>query len=182
MRATIKNALACCVVEVESFESAESFMSKFDMRTPGCMIVDINLPGMNGLEMLDLIKHARARFPAIILSGHGSVSSAVWAGRLGVVNFVEKPFRVGELLTAVNEALDDLTLMAESPSFYLSTLSSRETEVLRCLSLGAINKGVAHELGISVRTVEVYRANIMKKLKVRTLAQAILVAREGGYV
>jgi two-component system response regulator FixJ len=182
LRRLVRQALADVCTDFEEFASAEEFLAGHADRPPGCIIVDIELPGIDGLELLERIARGRAAFPVIIVSANGNVPHAVRAGRLGVVDFIEKPFRVDDLLTAVNKGFDLLRTQRLSRVRALATLTRREKEVLVAFADGAPNKVVAHDLGLSVRTVELHRANMMKKLGVRSLSQALLIAKDGGYV
>jgi two-component system response regulator FixJ len=182
LRRLVRQILTPRLIEVEEFGSSEAFLDGHRDRAAGCIIVDICLPGINGLDLLELIARGRAAYPVIVLSGNASVPSAVRAGRLGVVDFIEKPFRVDQLVEAVEQAFQLLHSRQLSRLGALGTLTPREVEVLVSFADGAPNKVVAHSLGLSVRTVEVYRASMMKKLGVRSLAQALFLAKDGGYL
>jgi two-component system, LuxR family, response regulator FixJ len=182
LRSLIRQALADCCSHVEEFESAESFLAGHPSRPPGCIIVDIGLPGINGLDLLELIARRRGAFPVVVVSANADIPHALRAGKLGVVDFIEKPFRVDSLVAAVEKGFDLLRLHSLSRTPALETLTRREKEVLVAFADGAPNKVVAHNLGLSVRTVELHRANMMKKLGVRSLSQALLIAKDGGYV
>lgn len=182
LRALVRQILTPRLIEVHEFDSAEAFLAGHHDRPSGCIIVDICLPGINGLDLLEMIARGRAAYPVIVLSGNASVPSAVRAGRLGVVDFIEKPFRVDQLVEAVEQAFELLRARELSPLGALTTLTPREIDVLVSFADGAPNKVVAHSLGLSVRTVEVYRANMMRKLGVRSLAQALFLAKDGGYL
>jgi len=182
LRSLIRQALAECCTHWEEFESAESFLEGHSTRPPGCIIVDIGLPGINGLDLLELIARRRGAFPVVVVSAQGDIPHALRAGRLGVVDFIEKPFRVDQLVAAVEKGFERLDSHQHSRIPALETLTRREKEVLVAFAEGAPNKVVAHDLGLSVRTVELHRANMMKKLGVRSLSQALLIAKEGGYV
>jgi two-component system response regulator FixJ len=182
LRKLIRQALAETCTDFEEFDSAEAFLAGHPNRLPGCIIVDIELPGINGLELLEAIAQGRAAFPVIMVSANGNVPHAVRAGRLGVVDFIEKPFRVDDLIAAVEKGFELLRTQRLSRVRALATLTRREKEVLVAFADGAPNKIVAHNLGLSVRTVELHRANMMKKLGVRSLTQALLIAKDGGYV
>ena len=182
LRRLVRQILAPRLIEVEEYGSSEAFLDGHPDRPAGCIIVDICLPGIDGLELLEVIARGRAAYPVIVLSGNGSVPAAVRAGRLGVVDFIEKPFRVDQLLTAVERGFAQLASQPLSGLGALATLTPREVDVLLCFADGAPNKVVAHSLGLSVRTVEVYRANMLRKLGVRSLAQALFLARDGGYL
>lgn len=182
LRNLVRQSLADCCTRIEEFESAESFLAGHNDRPAGCIIVDINLPGINGLDLLEMIGKGRGAYPVIVVSGNGNVPHAVRAGRLGVVDFIEKPFRVDQLVAAVEKGFALLESQPMSRISALATLTRREKEVLIAFADGAPNKIVAHDLGLSVRTVELHRANLMKKLGVRSLSQALLIAKDGGYV
>jgi two-component system, LuxR family, response regulator FixJ len=182
LRGLIRQALAECCSHVEEFASAESFLEGHSNRRPGCIIVDIGLPGIDGLDLLELIARRRGAFPVVVVSAQGDVPHALRAGRLGVVDFIEKPFRVDALVAAVEKGFALLNSTSFSRTHALETLTRREKEVLVAFVDGAPNKVVAHSLGLSVRTVELHRANMMRKLGVRSLSQALLIAKDGGYV
>jgi two-component system response regulator FixJ len=182
LRNLVRQALVQCCTEIEEFESAESFLADHANRPAGCIVVDINLPGINGLDLLEMIAKGRAAYPVIVVSGNGNVPYAVRAGRLGVVDFIEKPFRVDQLVAAVEKGFELLQAQSTSRIRALATLTRREKEVLVAFADGAPNKIVAHNLGLSVRTIELHRANMMKKLGVRSLSQSLLIAKDGGYL
>jgi two-component system response regulator FixJ len=182
LRDLVRQSLAGCCNRIEEYGSAESFLAEHEDRPAGLIIVDINLPGINGLDLLEMIAKGRAAYPVVVVSGNGNVPHAMRAGRLGVVDFIEKPFRVDQLLDAVEKGFALLESKPVSRISALATLTRREKEVLVAFADGAPNKIVAHDLGLSVRTVELHRANLMKKLGVRSLSQALLIAKDGGYV
>ena len=182
MRETVERMLAEASIAAFGFESCEAFLEHHRSRPPGCIILDLHLPGMGGLELLDAIASERAAFPVIVLSGTGSVPSAMRAGQLGVIDFIEKPFRMERLLDAVEKAFDQLGRRDISAIRALHRLTSRERELLVAFADGASNKVAAHRLGLSVRTVEVYRANMIRKLGVGSVTRAVLLAREAGFL
>jgi two-component system, LuxR family, response regulator FixJ len=182
LRRMVRHALEDTCGEIDEFDSAEAFLSTNDHRPAGCIIVDIRLPGIDGLDLLEILSADRMGHAVIVMSAHGSVPYAVRAGRLGVVDFIEKPFLVDPLRTAVERAFELLRMRRSSPVEALGTLTPREKQVLVSFATGAANKIVAYQLGLSVRTVELHRANMMRKLGVRNLGQALLLAKDGGYV
>ena len=182
LRRLMRQALAECCTDFEEYDSAEAFLAGHAARSPGCILVDIGLPGINGLDLLELIAKGLAAFPVIVVSANGNVPHAVRAGRLGVIDFIEKPFRIDDLVGAVEKGFELLRTQRLSRVGALETLTRREKEVLVCFADGAPNKLVAHDLGLSVRTVELHRANMMRKLGVRSLSQALLIAKDGNYV
>ena len=182
LRALVRQILADAEVAVEEYGSSEAFLDGHDGRPPGLIIVDIGLPGLDGLDLLDMIAKGGGAYPVVVLSGQGSVGSAMRAARLGVVDFIEKPFRVDDLLAAVEKGFEMLGSRSQSRLGALATLTPREKEVLVAFVDGSPNKVVAHNLGLSVRTIEVYRSNMLKKLGVKSLTQALFLARDGGYL
>jgi two-component system response regulator FixJ len=182
LRGLIRHAIVGCCTHVEEFDSSESFLAGHADRLPGCIVVDIGLPGMDGLDLLEAISMGRAAYPVIVVSANANLTHGLRAGRLGVVDFIEKPFRVERLMAAVRMAFAQLRSGKLSGVLALGALTPREKEVLVSYADGAPNKVVAYSLGLSVRTVELHRANMMRKLGVRSLSQALLIAKDGGYV
>lgn len=170
--------------EVAAFADARSFLDAFDPAQPGCLIADLRMPGMDGLELQERLLALHATLPIIVLTGHGSVPAAVRALKHGAVDFVEKPFDAAALLVQVESALRrDAEMRAEAALEAVvaerrHSLTPREDEVLELVVAGKANKVIAVELGISERTVELHRHRIMKKMQVGSLAELVrLVAR-----
>ena len=182
MRETVERMLAEARIDAAGFGSCEAFLDHYEGLPAGCIILDLHLPGMGGLELLEAIAAERAAFPVIVLSGTGSVPSAMRAGQLGVIDFIEKPFRMERLLAAAEKAFERLGRLDLAAVRALRRLTPREKELLAAFADGASNKAAAHRLGLSVRTVEVYRANLLHKLGVGSVTRAVLIARESGYV
>lgn len=177
LRRTIRRMLADLDVDVEEFESAETFLSGYSTRPIGCVLLDMKLPGMSGLDLLERISRLSPANPVVMLSGFGDIPSAVRAVRIGALDFLQKPFSREQLLEVVEKALDTIpAIAAEHREF--QALTQREREVLQAFSEGAPNKIVAAELGLSPRTVEMHRARIFRKLGVANLSQALLRARD----
>jgi two-component system response regulator FixJ len=149
---------------------------------PGCILLDIRMPGMDGLEAQEALRSRGVTLPVIIMTGHGDVSLAVQAMKAGAVDFIEKPFEKAVLLSAIDQALDRLKRSAASREqtdealVRLQALTPREREVLDGLAKGLPNKTIAYDLGISPRTVEIHRANLMSKLGARSLSEALRLA------
>lgn len=164
------------------FESAEVFLESFDPNEPGCILLDIKMPGLSGLQLQEKLKQQRSTMPVIILTGHGDVPVAVQAMKNGAVDFIEKPVNVEELLGSIGVAVGRLgnklvpPLPQEEIARRFASLTTREREVLDHLVLGKINKQIASDLGISQRTIEVHRARLQKKMKARNLADLIRLA------
>lgn len=163
----------------ELFESALDFLDSYDPSRRGCLVLDIRMPRMTGLDLQEKLIEMGSNLPVIFITGHGDIPMAVEAMRRGAVDFIRKPFREYDLLERINEALslDDTAyrqaLGREALDERLSLLSEREWDVFERVADGQMNKVIAADLGISERTVEVHRGQVMKKLGVKTLAQLV---------
>lgn len=166
-------------LKVQVFASADEFLANYIPGTRGCIILDIRMPGMSGLELQERLKTAGALIPIIIITGHGDVSIAVRAMKAGAVEFLQKPFNDQLLLDTVQSALSTYGAIWEQEerrqeyNRSLSTLTKREKEVLNLLRTGKANKVIASILKISVRTVEGHRATIMSKTGAKSLGELI---------
>jgi two-component system, LuxR family, response regulator FixJ len=178
----VREALAVLLTEsgftVRSYRSATEFLAVLDRVPAGCIVSDIRMPGIDGLELQQRLKVAQTNLPLIFITGHGDIPMAVQALRDGAVDFIEKPFDEDVLLDAVKNALESArSKSAESvPNdvyIRLETLTPREHEVLKCLVAGNANKITAFQLGMSIRTVEVHRARIMQKMGARSLSELV---------
>lgn len=173
--------LAVCV-----HESALAFLKILPTITEGCVVTDIRMPGMNGLELQQHLREHRSRLPVIVMTGHGDVPLAVEAMKAGAIDFIEKPFDDEVLLSAIRAALAHRAVASERQARMaavqerLAKLSEREREVLDRLINGKANKVIAYELGISPRTVEVYRANVMTKMQADSLSELVRMALMNG--
>ncbi|HET9459201.1 MAG TPA: response regulator FixJ [Sphingomicrobium sp.] len=167
---------------VETYESGMELLKDAARLEPGCILLDIRMPGMDGLEVQQALKDKGVSLPVIIMTGHGDVSLAVQAMKAGAIDFIEKPFEKALLMSAVEQAFDRLSRAetqrdrAEDAAVRLQSLTLREREVLDGLAKGLPNKTIAYDLGISARTVEIHRANLMTKLEVRSLSEALRIA------
>ena len=166
-------------LSVESFESAQAFLSACDPERSGCLVLDIRMPGMSGLEMQEELHRRTIDLPVIFITGHGDVAMAVRAMKLGAVDFIEKPFNDQQLLDRINQALevDRAARAARAERATLASrielLSPREREVMDRIVAGQANKVIAIELGLSERTVEIHRAKVMTKTGARSLAELV---------
>ncbi|MCR5881044.1 response regulator FixJ [Phenylobacterium sp. J367] len=187
MRDSLAFLLDTAGLRATTYESAVAFLAQADALAPGCIITDVRMPEMNGLELVRKLKDRNIPHPVIVITGHGDVPLAVDAMKAGVVDFLEKPFDDEVLLRAVRSALDARERQdqkdAEKRRFeaMLESLSPRETEVLRGVIAGKANKIIAYELGISPRTVEVYRANVMTKTGAAGLSELVRMALLAGF-
>jgi len=163
----------------EIFASADEFLDKFGEQRPGCLVLDIRMPGLGGLELQEeLIKRGNT-LPIIFITGHGDVPMAVEAMQKGAVDFIQKPFRDQELLDRIREALATDEERREEQQQHaevagrLERLTNREREVFDLVVTGKPNKVIAYELGVSQRTVEIHRARVMEKMQARSLADLV---------
>lgn len=171
--------------KVQTYVSGVEFLANGEI-VPGCILLDVRMPGMDGLEVQQALLDRGVTHPVIVLTGHGDISVAVRAMRAGAVNFLEKPYERAVLLSAVSEAFARLDrqgerrLLAEEAAVLLAALTAREREVLEGLVAGLPNKTIAYDLGISPRTVEIHRANLMEKLGANSLSDALRIAFAAG--
>ena len=168
--------------QVRTYESGVELLKEGAKLEPGCILLDIRMPGMDGLEVQAALTEKGVTLPVIIMTGHGDVSLAVQAMKAGAVDFIEKPFEKAVMLSAIEHGLSRLRKsaanhqQAEQAATRLKALTPREREVLDGLVKGLPNKTIAYDLGISPRTVEIHRANLMSKLSVRSLSEALRIA------
>ena len=169
-------------LSVETYESAQEFLSTFHDDTPGCIVLDVRMPDMSGLELQEYLAARHVQMPIIIITGHGDVPMAVRALKGGAVDFIEKPFNDQALLDRIQHALQDnresRSRMAELDQARkgLAQLTKREHEVLERVINGESSKRIAADLSLSTKTVEAHRAKIMQKLHVKSVAELVRVA------
>lgn len=179
VRRSLAFLLASDGLPVRLHESAAAFLGGMDGQLSGCIVTDVRMPGIDGLELLRRLREAGSRLPVIVMTGHADVPMAVEAMRNGAFDFIEKPFDDEVLLGSIREALahhgGEREREAELHRIRLlaDSLSARERQVMDGLLLGQANKTIAHELGLSVRTVEIYRANVMTKMQARSLSDLL---------
>jgi two-component system response regulator FixJ len=166
----------------EIFGSGLAFLEAYDAGRPGCLLADVRMPDMSGLDLQEILNQRQARLPVIIITGHGDVPMAVRAMKAGAVDFIEKPFSDTVILDSVRRALAvadrasaDRALATEAET-RLQSLTPREREVLERLVLGRANKVIAFELNISPRTVEIHRARVMEKMQAESLSHLVRLA------
>ena len=167
---------------VRCFDSAENFLSRYDAREVACLIVDIRMAGMSGLELQDRLIERKSPLPIVFITGHGDVPMAVDTMKKGAMDFIQKPFQEEALVNLVErmlaQAKDAFTDHQQSASrdALLAKLTSREVQVLERIVAGRLNKQIADDLVISIKTVEAHRANIMEKLGANTVADLLKIA------
>lgn len=167
---------------VRSFASGTELVKEAKKLEPGCILLDIRMPGLDGLEVQQQLRGMGVSLPVIIMTGHGDIPLSVRAMKAGAIDFIEKPFEKAALLKAIDEAFSSMAqsdfgrARSKNAAVRLQILTVREREVLDGLAKGLPNKTIAYDLGISPRTVEIHRANLMSKLEVRSLSEALRLA------
>lgn len=187
MRDSLAFLLECEGIEVRTYESAIAFLAAADKRERGCIVTDVRMPGMNGLELVRRLAELGVDDPVIVITGHADVPLAVQAMKAGVIDFIEKPFDDALLLGAVRRALSASRETQERDeerrrvTERIEALTGRERQVLDALVEGKPNKIIAFDLGISARTVEIYRANVMGKMGAGSLSELVRMALLAGH-
>lgn len=186
MRDSLAFLLGSADFEVTLFESAQAFLDAADALAFGCVVSDVRMPGIDGIELLRRLQAQRSRLPVIIMTGHGDVPLAVEAMKLGAVDFLEKPFDDDALIGMVKASLKRAGPEAKGEAITrevagrVATLSPRERQVMDGLVAGLSNKAIAREYDISPRTIEVYRANVMTKMQAGSLSELVRLALRAG--
>lgn len=181
LRGSLSFLLGSAAIASQEFESAEAFLEAFDDERPGCMILDIRLPGMSGVRLQQHLRDRGCRLPIIATTGYADVGTAVGMLKLGAFDFFEKPFSDQQLLERVQQAIDfdcsrrRARAQREALTARIACLTAREREVFHEVALGKANKVVAIEFGISEKTVEVHRARVMQKLGAASLAELVRI-------
>ena len=188
IRQSLAFLLQAAKLEVKTYSSAMAFLDALPDTTASCVITDVRMPGMSGVDLLRRLKELKIGVPVIVITGHGDVALAVEAMKVGAVDFLEKPFDDDVLLASVQSALkrQDGETKRHTERLEiegrLAGLSNRERDVLGGLVTGRANKQIAFDLGISPRTVEIYRANLMNKMKAGSLSDLVRMALIVGIV
>ncbi len=167
---------------VRCYDSAENFLARYDAREVACLVVDIRMTGMSGLELQDRLIELNSPLPIVFITGHGDVPMAVNSMKKGAMDFIQKPFDEADLVALIERMLEHAKTSFESAQAnasrdaLLGKLTSREAQVLERIVAGRLNKQIADDLGISIKTVEAHRANIMEKLSANTVADLLKIA------
>jgi two-component system response regulator FixJ len=186
MRDSLQFLLDSADFEVRPFESAQAFLDTLPSVEFGCVVSDIRMPGIDGIELLKRVKESRRILPVIIMTGHGDVPLAVEAMKLGAVDFMEKPFEDDRLIAMIDIALRQAEAgardeaAAQDVATRIASLSQRERQVMDGLVAGLSNKMIARDYNISPRTIEVYRANVMTKMQASSLSELVRLAIRAG--
>ena len=181
IRRFLRGLIPSVGLRVETYATAQEFLDAYQAGSPGCLLLDIRMPDISGLELQAELKRRGIDLPVIILTGHGDVRVAVHAMKAGAVDFVEKPFNNDLLLHGIQKAIADslrsgVTRVRRQEILQRrDTLTTREREVLGMVVAGETNKGVARHLGISEKTVEIHRAKVMEKMQAKSLADLVKI-------
>ena len=186
VRDSLEFLLRTARLQVRTYDSATAFLSSLPSAESGCIVTDVRMPEISGVDLLRRLKELKIGMPVIVITGHGDIQLAVEAMKIGAADFIEKPFDDERLLAAVRSALGRWEMDSQHETELtglldkLTTLSSREREVLEGLVAGKPNKIIAFDLGISPRTVEIYRANVMTKMNAGSLSELVRMALLAG--
>lgn len=183
-RESLTRLLQCAGIEIDAYATPDELLEVYDPRQPGCLIIDLQLPGMTGAELLVALREKGGRHPFIMIAGQVDVSTAVQAMRNGAFDFLEKPFEHQRLIDGVRQAIETdveqrrRTARRDEIQTRLDALTPREREVVDFVAQGLLTKQIALKLGISERTVEVHRSRATKKMEVRSVAQLVRLLNE----
>jgi FixJ family two-component response regulator len=186
VRKSLERLLRTGGLAVTCFESAHAYLAQYDPHVPGCLVLDLSMPGLTGLELQQALAVRGSAPPIVFLTGRGDVPSSVQAMKRGAVDFLAKPVDEAVLVAAVNEAIEkDRVERLERASVAairarLATLTPRETEVLPYIIAGLLNKQTADRVGAAEKTIKVHRAHIMEKMQVRSVAELVRLAAAAG--
>lgn len=182
----VRDALAMLMrsvgLAVTTYPSAQDFLQRYRASGPGCLVLDVRMPGMSGLELQEKLARERIALPIIIITGHGDIAMAVRAMKAGALDFIEKPFDDQALLDRIHEAIEraartqDIEAERARIAARYAELTRREKEVMALVVTGRLNKLIAAELGLSTRTVEIHRAHIMEKMEAKSLSHLVRMA------
>lgn len=188
MRESIDFLLTAAEYEVQLYDSATAFLAALPQAAFGCILSDVRMPGIDGLDLLKRLKAGGSKLPVLIMTGHGDVPLAVEAMKLGAIDFIEKPFDDDRLIALIDAALKQASdgarteAMVQDIAARIQTLSPRERQVMDGLIAGMSNKVIAREFDISPRTIEVYRANVMTKMQAGSLSELVRMAMRAGAI
>jgi len=186
VRESLEFLLSTAGVKSRSFESGKAFIEALPQIESGCVVTDVRMPEITGIDLLKHIRQNKPELPVIVITGHGDIALAVEAMKIGAVDFLEKPFDDEILIAAVKSALNNVADIGKRNAALgeikdkLAALSNRERQVLEGLVAGQPNKTIAFDLGISPRTVEIYRANLMTKMAANSLSDLVRMAMLAG--
>lgn len=184
VRKSLKRLIGSLDFSVETFETADDFLRLPQYKRPACLILDIRLPGLNGMELQEKLLEVNKSLPIVFITGHGDIPLSVQAMKKGAVDFLQKPFKEKDLMQAIDQALERDTSSFQTETEkeevleLLKKLTPREMEVFRWVITGMLNKQIAYEMGIGEKTVKVHRGQVMHKLKIFSVAELVRLAEK----
>ncbi len=187
VRKSLSRLLRSIGQTVETFSSAEEFLARDRFNGIGCILLDVQMPGLSGMDLQAALSKAETSMPIVFITGHGDIPMSVEAMRKGAVHFLTKPFDDNELLRAIGEAIEkDRKAKAEQTELqdlreHIRLLTPREYEILRYVITGMLNKQIAFTLGIAEKTVKIHRGRVMEKLRVNSVAELVRLAEKAGF-
>ncbi len=182
VRAALRLLIKSVGYSVECFESADLFFNQFEHERKGCLILDVRMPGMSGMDLQEKLASMETLLPVIMISGHGEIPMAVKAVQNGAIDFLQKPFSDQQLLDRISQAMEinskrhDVHDVRQDAQTKYDSLTPRENEIFSEVVTGKLNKVIAYELNISTRTVEIHRAKAMEKMGAKNLSELINLA------
>jgi len=182
MRSSLKWLIESVGLPVATYDSANAFLQDYYPGRSGCLVLDVRMPGISGLELQEHLVSEQIRIPVVIITGHGDIAMAVRALKAGALDFIEKPFNDELLLDSIRRAMQvddtqrDKQQHRAEIAAHLSHLTPRELEVMKAVTQGKSNKSIAQELGVSAKTVEAHRARVMEKMQANSLAELVRMA------
>ena len=186
VRQSLSRLLRATGLNVTTFDTAQAFLESYDPRTPGCLVLDLTMPGLSGLELQEALAARGSLLPIIFLTGHGDLPSGVKAMKRGAVDFLGKPVDGAELIEAVRSGIEKDRIARRADAELteirrrLATLTPREYEVLCHVVSGKLNKQIAADLGTVEKTIKVHRSRVMEKVKAASLAELVRIAQRAG--
>jgi len=185
-RRSVERLLRTSGFDVLSYDSANAFLTEAAIRHPACLLLDVRLPDVDGMDFHKTLVEKGVSIPIIFMTGHGTITMGVQAMKDGAIDFLPKPFEKKDLLSAIEKALDRDTRDAEEEqkkkqiNSQIQALTPREKEIMSWVISGKLNKQIAYELGIAEKTVKVHRARVMEKMNVSSVAELVRLAGQGG--
>ena len=186
VRRSLRRLIESVGLNVETYATAQEFLDKYQRGQSGCLVLDVRMPGLGGLELQERLAADNLRIPIIFITGHGDVPMTARAMKAGAVDFIQKPFNEQDLLDAISRALEtdakQRKIRAEQDHVMalVETLTPREREVMMLVVTGKLNKEIAAQLGITEKTIKVHRARVMEKMQANSLAELVLLAQVAG--
>lgn len=175
LRIALRSLFELIHLNVETYDDAQSFLNNYKYNNESCLIIDVRMPGMSGLELLEHLSSQKNRLPVIVITGYGDMAMAIRAMKAGAYDFILKPFNEQYLIETIQKCIDKsvCTNKTEYIVERFKLLTDRERQVIHLISEGKLNKEIAYEFGVSMSTIEAHRASIMRKMQAKNIAQLI---------